>query len=261
MRHKNKYLVHINSDEMKIYKLEKQTIQLQYLETVNIENTFKLEKWSENIYSNLKEFFETNGELKNTDIKFYVTGMFTEMNVLSKLHLINHFFVYTGFYLNIVPPDLEQFYMRQIWKDGYENNFVEGLVRQEFRKIVVCGSFQQHLNELGEIKRKLEKKGTNVLSPWTTKVVPESLGTDFIRLEGQKELKNKRDTWTHKFEHMEKFMKSDAIVICNPDGVIGQGTMFEFGFMVAHSKRIIFTDEPKDLSIYFPYEIGLNFLD
>ena len=57
---------------------------------------------------------------------------------------------------------------------------------------------------------------------------------------------------------MRKFIKTDAIIVCNPDGVIGKGTMFEFGFMIAHSKRIIFTNEPKGLTIDFPYEIGLN---
>ena len=58
---------------------------------------------------------------------------------------------------------------------------------------------------------------------------------------------------------MDKFRRADAIIVCNPDGLIGKGTMFEFGFMVALSKRIIFTEQPKDLSIPFPYEIGLNF--
>ena len=64
---------------------------------------------------------------------------------------------------------------------------------------------------------------------------------------------------TFVYEHMEKFKPSDAIIICNPDGIIGKGTMFEFGFMVAFSKRIIFTERPKGLTIPFPYEIGLNF--
>lgn len=82
--------------------------------------------------------------------------------------------------------------------------------------------------------------------------------SDFILLEGQT-LVNERDAWRHKYDHMNKFIKADAIVVCNPGGIIGQGTMFEFGFMTAHAKRIIFTEEPKGLSILFPCEIGLNF--
>ena len=138
---------------------------------------------------------------------------------------------------------------------------MKGLIRQEFRKVVICGSFQQHLKEIGNIMEILQKRQIVVLSPWTTKIVPETLGTNFILLEGQEPLKNERDAWKHKYEHMEKFRQSDAIIICNPDGQIGQGTIFEFGFMVANHKRIIFTENPKNLSIPFPYEVGLNFSD
>jgi len=65
--------------------------------------------------------------------------------------------------------------------------------------------------------------------------------------------------WRHKYEHMNKFRQSDAVIVCNPGGVIGMGTIFEFGFMVAASRRVIFTDPPKDLSVSFPCEVGLNF--
>ena len=58
---------------------------------------------------------------------------------------------------------------------------------------------------------------------------------------------------------MNKFRKADAIIVCNPNGIVGRGTMFEFGFMIAYYKRIIFTEKPTNISIIFPYEIGLNF--
>ncbi len=57
---------------------------------------------------------------------------------------------------------------------------------------------------------------------------------------------------------MNKFIKADAIIVCNPNDIIGKGTMFEFGFITAYNKRVIFTNEPKDMSILFPYETGLN---
>ena len=135
---------------------------------------------------------------------------------------------------------------------------IKGLFEQEFRKVVICGSFQQHIEDMGNIINSLEKHNIQVLSPWTMNVVPETLGTDFILLEGQ-ELFNKRDSWRHKYDHMNKFKKADAIIVCNPNGIIGKGTMFEFGFMIAYSKRIIFTNEPNGLSVLFPYEVGLNF--
>ena len=58
---------------------------------------------------------------------------------------------------------------------------------------------------------------------------------------------------------MNKFKKADAIIVCNPHGIVGKGTMFEFGFMIANYKRIIFTEEPTNILIVFPYEVDLNF--
>ena len=169
------------------------------------------------------------------------------------MQLLIQVFVKTDLYFNIIEPDLEQFYIA----NSEDNDMITGLVKQEFRKVVVCGSFQQNIKEISEIMNIMHEHNTEVLSPWTTNVVPETLGTDFILLEGQ-ELLNDRDAWRHKYDHMNKFKKADAIIVCNPNGIIGKGTMFEFGFMIAHQKRIIFTEPPKDLSILFPYEIGLN---
>ena len=138
---------------------------------------------------------------------------------------------------------------------------MEGMIQQEFRKVVICGSFQHHLPEISNLMNMLLKRNIEVLSPWTTEVIPETIGTDFVLLRGQRPLKNYRDAWTHKYEHMDKFRQSDAIIVCDPNGSIGIGTMFEFGFMVAIAKRIIFTEAPKNWTIPFPYEIGLNFYD
>ncbi len=51
-----------------------------------------------------------------------------------------------------------------------------------------------------------------------------------------------------------------SVLLRGPSGIVGKGTMFEFGFMIANSKRIIFTTKPTGLTIKFPYEIGLNFI-
>lgn len=75
--------------------------------------------------------------------------------------------------------------------------------------------------------------------------------------EGQ-ELINERDGWRHQHKHISQLATSDAIIICNPNGIVGKGALFELGYLVAISKRIIFTEEPKNLSLIFPYEVGLN---
>lgn len=187
--------------------------------------------------------------------RLFATGVFESFSPEEKQQLIIHIYTNFGLYINVLEKDLEEFYL----KNSANNNIIEGLVKQEFRTVVVCGSFQQYMKEISEVMEVMEKHNIEVLSPWTCKIVEETLGTDFILLEGQ-ELENDRDAWCHKLDHMNKFKKADAIIVCDPKEIVGKGTMFEFGFMIAHSKRIIFTEKPKNLSILFPYEIGLNFI-
>lgn len=197
--------------------------------------------------------------INNENTRLYATGIFQELDKINKEILTMHIFVHHGLYFNIIQPSLEQFYINHSLKKDGDKDIVRGLLRQEFRKVVICGSFQRDLEGIKELMDTIRDRNTLILSPWTTKIVPETIGTDFILFEGQEPLLNKRDTWKHKLIHMKAFEESDAIIVCNPDGIIGQGTMFEFGYMIAFSKRVIFTETPKDLSILFPYEVGLNF--
>jgi len=256
---KDKVLVHFNTNEISVYSLEDNTLKMLSKERVTFEESSVTEILLEKIDKFLNSLEERAGVVNNERIRLYATGIFQKFAQLDQTRLIIHIYVNYGLYFNIVQPELEQFYLEKSMSIYGYKNIMEGLIHQEFRKVVVCGSFQQHLKDIGDVMTVLHKHNITVLSPWTTKVVPKTLGTDFILLEGQEPLKNKRDAWRHKYEHMDKFRQSDAIIVCNPDGLIGEGTMFEFGFMVSISKRIIFTERPKDLTILFPYEVGLNF--
>ncbi|EMO0987088.1 nucleoside 2-deoxyribosyltransferase [Listeria monocytogenes] len=255
----DKVFLHINENNVSLYSLKNKKLKLLDRMSIIFEESCISDLLLRKIDTLFEKLEEKCGELNNKNCRVYATGMFQHLTEKEKTRLIIHIFVNFGLYFNIVTPELEQFYLENSNSLYGTNNMMDSILHQEFRKVVVCGSFQQHLKQIEEVMTILHKHEITVLSPWTTKIVPETIGTDFILLEGQEELKNERDTWKHKYEHMDKFRQSDAIIICNPDGVIGQGTMFEFGFMVANSKRVIFTDEPKDLSILFPYEIGLNF--
>ena len=256
MKEKNKKFVHFETNKITIYEVQnKQIIKIKedtiyFNETlVNNELYDKIDKYlcslnNENIF-NAK------------DIKLYATGIFREFSLNEQIQLIIHIFVKHGIYFNIINKELEQFYLNQEINNKKVSNIIEGLWKQEFRKVVICGSFQKNMAEICELMDKLKQHNVEILSPWTKDIVPETLGTDFILLEGQT-LENERDSWRHKYDHMNKFIKADAIIVCNPNGIIGKGTMFEFGFITAYNKRIIFTNEPKDMSILFPYEIGLN---
>ena len=121
----------------------------------------------------------------NERIRLYATGIFQKFAQLEQTRLIIHIYVNYGLYFNIVQPELEQFYLEKSMSIYGSKNIMEGLIHQEFRKVVICGSFQQHLKDIGDVMTVLQKHSITVLSPWTTKVVPETLGTDFILLEGQ----------------------------------------------------------------------------
>ena len=255
----SKILVHFDTNDTSIYQLKGDSISLIKKERVFFNETLIHDELFRKIDFVIEKLKLIGEKVDNESIRLYATGVFQEFSEEEQTQLIIHVFVNSGLYFNIVNPYLEQFYIEKGLKKNNKKNIIHGIVQQEFRKVVICGSFQQNMKEIGNIIEILNKRKIQILSPWTMDIVPESLGTDFILLEGQ-ELVNERDAWRHKYDHMNKFKKADAIIVCNPEGRIGKGTMFEFGFMVAYSKRIIFTNEPKDLSIPFPYEVGLNFM-
>lgn len=250
-----KFLVYFDTNLVKIYKLQDNKITL--LESVvvyfneTLVNNEMLDKF-EDIFKILYKYMDKI----DYNVKLYATGIFQQITREQQMQLIIHIFVKYGLYFNIINKELEDFYRSNY--DNLKEELITGIINNEFRKVVICGSFQQNIKEIADLIEKLKKRNVEILSPWTLEIIPESKGTDFILLKGQK-LINKRDTWRHKYDHMNKFVKADAIIVCNPDGYIGKGTMFEFGFMIAHYKRIIFTEEPKGLTILFPFEVGLNF--
>lgn len=255
----DKILVHFHTNEISAYILKNEELELIKKESVTLDKTSTCDQLLEKVDQYLNTLDASVGIVDNTRVRLYATGIFQRFAQESQDYMVIHIYVNHGLYFNIVPPELEKFYLEKSRSVYGSSNIIHGLINQEFRRVVICGSFQQHLKEIGDIMSILKRHDIAVLSPWTTKIVPETIGTDFILLEGQEPLKNKRDAWKHKYIHMKKFCQSDAIIVCNPDGHIGQGTMFEFGFMIAHSKRVIFTDPPTDLFIPFPYEVGLNF--
>ena len=255
---KDKIFIHFDTNDISIYQLNQKKIKLLKKKQVFFNETLVNDELLKKIDKFLSELKSIVGTVDNERVRLYATGVFQEFSKEEQMQLIIHVFVSSGLYFNIVQPDLENFYLDRSFEISGKWTMFDGLINQEFRKVVICGSFQQHMQEIGAVIESLKKHNIQVLSPWTMNIVPETVGTDFILLEGQ-ELINERDAWSHKYDHMNKFKKADAIIVCNPDGKIGKGTMFEFGFMVAYAKRIIFMNEPKELSILFPYEVGLNF--
>ncbi|MEM6338305.1 MAG: nucleoside 2-deoxyribosyltransferase [Pseudomonadota bacterium] len=227
-------------------------------EEVSFGKIFNIEILLKKINKFLENLYKFADVTKDSSIRLYATGIFQRGSKREQTELVIQTFVNFGLYFNIIQADLEQFYLEKSMSvHGYEN-IMEGIISQEFRKVVVAGSIQNELENIRKVMNTLQKHNITILFPLTTNVVPKTLGTDFLLLEGQK-LKNRRDGWRLQYEQMEKYKQADAIIVCNPGGLTGQGVVFELGFMVAISKRIIFVEKPKNLSIKFPYEVGLNF--
>lgn len=255
-----KALIHFNTNEISIYILKNNVLNMLGKELVSVHSDYVTEILLEQIDRFLVGLEKYVGKVNNEYVRLYATGLYQNFTQSDQTKLIIHCFVNYGLYFNIIKPELEQFYLEKSISIYGTKNIMKGLICQEFRNVVICGSFEHSLKYMDDVIAVLKKRNIKVLSPRTTNVKPETIGSDFILFDYQDGLKNERDTWRHKYEHMDKCRQADAIIICNPNGVIGsEGTIFEFGFMVAHSKRIIFTENPKDLPVIFPYEVGLNF--
>ena len=255
----HKILIHLDTQTFKVYRLAGGCATQMLSHPAHLPFNPTIEQLQDKVDGFLLDLSTHFGVLDNHRVRIYATGVFQDYPPGMANQLVIHIYVHHGLYLNVVPRDLSSFYSNLAASHNGSSDIIHGLVQQEFRQVVVCGSFQHHFTELGRIVTLLRQRNIHVLSPWTTKLIPETVGTNFVRLEGQQPLINERDGWTHRSIHMDKFRQSDAIIICNPGGHIGRGTTFELGYMCALYKRIIFTDDPIDLSPPFPYEVGLNF--
>lgn len=251
-------LVYFDSERVSVYRFQSGELKLLKRERLAFGGSLVGEVLADKVgefCAGLKEFSEV---VDNKGTRLYATGVFQWLPQPEAVALVNSIYVDTGLYFNIVGPELERFYLETGLSACGSNDMVEGLIRREFRTAVVCGSFQQSLGYIEGTIARLRESGTVVLSPRSTRIKPETAGSDFILFDYQDLLKNERDTWRHKYVHMDAFRKSDAVVVCNPGGLVGNGTIFELGFMSALSKRVIFTEEPRGVSVLFPCEVGLG---
>ncbi len=251
-------LVHFDSAFASVYRSRETELKLLMEEPFAVDGGLPRQAVAEAVDEFCGRLTQAGEIIDNKTTRLYATGAFQQLPQPDADALINSIYVDTGLYFNIVGRDLEQFYREMGTSVGGAGSMLEGLIRQEFRSAVVCGSFQQSLGYIEETISRLRESGTEVLSPRSTKIKPETEGTDFILFEYQDLLKNDRDTWRHKFLHMGAFRQADAVVVCNPGGHVGKGTIFELGFMSAISKRVIFTEEPAGVSVTFPCEVGLG---
>jgi hypothetical protein len=251
-------LVHFDSERVSVYRSQSGELKLLKRDRLAFEDSRAHEVLAGRVGEFCAGLEEFNEVVDNRTTRLYATGAMQQLPQPEAAALVNSVYVDTGLYFNIVGPEMEQFYLESGMSACGSNDMMEGLIRREFRNAVVCGSFQQSLGYIEDTIARLRESGTVVLSPRTTRIKPETADTDFILFDYQDLLKNDRDTWRHKYVHMDAFRQADAVVVCNPGGLVGKGTIFELGFMSAISKRVIFTEEPMGVSVSFPCEVGLE---
>lgn len=258
MATEGRVLVHFHSERVSVYRYRSGELKLLKRERLAFEDSRAHEVLADRVGEFCAGLTEFNEAVDNKTTRLCATGVFQQLPQLEAAALVNSVYVDTGLYFNIVGPELEHFYLETGLSACGSDDMMEGLIRREFRNAAVCGSFQQSLGYIENTIARLRESGTVVLSPRSTRIKPETAGTDFILFDYQDLLKNDRDTWRHKHVHMDAFRQADAVVVCNPGGLVGKGTIFELGFMSAMSKRVIFTEEPLGVSVLFPCEVGLE---
>jgi exopolyphosphatase/pppGpp-phosphohydrolase len=134
-----------------------------------------------------------------------------------------------------------------------DSNMAHGILHQEFRSVVLSGSFRKHLDYILSVKKQLHAKKIQVLSPRFDE--PKNAGQEFVIFEGEEGL-SPLELERH---HLDMIELCDALVVCASNGYVGASTLIEIGYAQALGKRIIFTEKPTEFMLQtLPAEIGLS---
>lgn len=126
------------------------------------------------------------------------------------------------------------------------------MASKEFRQVTISGSFRKHLKQILELKKFFLKQGVKVLSLRFTD--PKNPGDEFVIFTGEENL----TPLELERYHLKSISRSDALIVCDPEGYVGASALVEIGYAQALSKRIIFTEKPNEFKLQImPAEIGL----
>lgn len=124
-----------------------------------------------------------------------------------------------------------------------DSNMAHGILRQEFRSVVLSGSFRKHLDHILKIKKQLNKHNVTVLSPRFDE--PKNPGQKFVVFAGEEGL-SPLELERH---HLNAIEQCDSLIVCAADGYVGASALIEIGYAQALGKRIIFTEQPAEFML------------
>ena len=135
-----------------------------------------------------------------------------------------------------------------------DSNLIDGVIIQEARNVVLCGSFNRHLKRISKLMTDLRERGISVLSPSNTTVIGKKDG--FVLFDGDKMINNCK--WTIENPHVQAIKQCDIVIICNFENYVGCSTAYEWGRAASYGKKVVFLENNEVANGFdFPYEIGL----
>lgn len=132
-----------------------------------------------------------------------------------------------------------------------DSNLIDGVTVQEAKNVVICGSFNKHLEQIKELIGVLNKKNISVLSPRNTEVIGSE--DDFLILKNDSIVNH--NTWAVEELHLRAIDKCDFVIACNYDNYIGVSTTFELDYAYRNNKKIVFI-ENNEIARNFGKRIG-----
>ena len=109
----NTILVDVGSSTIKVYKNNKQDVEILFQKSIPFKDGFDPEGGISSVAK--KELFEiidsVKDKNKNSKIKIFATGIFRKLVKSTKVTFIDEFFGRTGLYFNIIDQDIENFYL------------------------------------------------------------------------------------------------------------------------------------------------------
>lgn len=133
-----------------------------------------------------------------------------------------------------------------------DSNMIHGAVKQEYRSVVLTGSFRKHLSYILDVKSQLISQGVDIMSPRFD--TPKNPGEEFVIFDGE-EGKSPLELERH---HLDMIDRCDALIVCSPHGYVGASSMLEIGYAQFIGKRIIFTEKPEEFMLQtLPAVVGL----
>lgn len=120
-----------------------------------------------------------------------------------------------------------------------DSNLIDGVNVQETQNVVICGSFNKHLNQIAQLMSRLNDNGIKVLSPRSTEIT--GVEGDFVVFKN--DIIKNHNTWAIEELHLKAIEKCDFVIACNFDNYLGVSTTFELEHAYRLGKKIVFIED------------------